>query len=101
MFHTSPFYSNTNKIDYLINEKHLRNIEKDLSKPISIRDGDLDYLPTQYISDFVKMLGYDGVKYISTFDCYSYNLAIFNIEKAICKYTKNYRVSNLKYELCE
>lgn len=97
--HNSPFYAATDKIKYLINEKHLRNIEKDLAKPVSKRDSDLDYLPTQYISDFAKYLGYDGVKYISTFDGDSYNVALFDPKTCLCTYKRNYLIENLDYKI--
>lgn len=97
--HNSPFYANTDKIKYLVNEKHLRKIERDLSKPLTKRDSDLDYLPTQYISDFAKFLGYDGVKYLSTFDKESYNVALFDSESCDCIYHRNYLIGDLNYKL--
>ena len=97
--HNSPFYAATDKIKYLINEKHLRNIEKDLAKPVSKRDSDLDYLPTQYISDFAKYLGYDGVKYISTFAKDSYNVALFDTKICSCIYKRNYLIGDLDYKM--
>ena len=97
--HNSPFYAATDKIKYLINEKHLRNLEKDLAKPVSKRDSDLDYLPTQYISDFAKYLGYDGVKYISTFAKDSYNVALFDTKICSCIYKRNYLIGNLDYKM--
>ena len=33
--HNSPFYADKDKVKFLLNEKHLRNIEKDLAKPVS------------------------------------------------------------------
>lgn len=97
--HNSPFYNDGDKIVYLINEKILKLIEKDLAKPLSRYDSELDYLPTQYISDFAKFLGYDGVKYYSTFDKDSYNLALFNSDVCKCVYRKNYLIGHLDYEL--
>lgn len=97
--HNSPFYADTNKVKFMINEKHLKNIERDLAKPISNRDSDLDYLPTQYISDFAKYLGYDGVRYISTFDKASYNIALFDSEICVCTYSRNYLIGDLDYKL--
>lgn len=99
MTHVSPFYSKGDKISYIINEKHLRNIAEDMSKPMSRWDSDLDYLPTQYISDFAKACGYDGVKYVSTFDQSAYNIALFNPEVCECIYHKNYLIGNLEYKL--
>lgn len=97
--HNSPFYADTDKIKFLVNDKHLKEIQDDLAKPITGDDSELDYLPTQYISDFAKYLGYDGVKYLSTFDKLSYNVALFDIEACKCTYHKNYLVGNLDYKL--
>lgn len=97
--HNSPFYAETNKIAYLVNEKHLRNIEYDMAKPMSRWDSELDYLPTQYISDFAKFLGYDGVKYYSTFDKSAYNLALFDSSACDCTYHRNFLVGDLDYKL--
>lgn len=97
--HSSPFYAKTDKVKYLLNEMHLRKIENDLAKPVSSRDSDLDYLPTQYISDFAKLLGYDGVKYISTFDKESFNLALFHPEVCDCTYKRTFVIGNLDYKL--
>jgi len=36
------------------------------SKPISSSDDVLDYIPTQYIAEYVKNLGYDGISYKSS-----------------------------------
>lgn len=97
--HNSPFYSNTDKIEYLVNEKILRAIENDLAKPMSRWDSDLDYLPTQYISDFAKFCGYDGVRYYSTFDEDAYNIALFDSSACTCTYHRNFLVGNLDYRL--
>ena len=97
--HNSPFYADTDKIDYLINEQILRSIERDLAKPMSRWDSDLDYLPTQYISDFAKFCGYDGVRYFSTFDKDSYNVALFDSSACKCIYHRNFLVGDLEYKL--
>lgn len=97
--HSSPFYSGTSKVAYLINENHLRKIENDMAKPMSRWDSDLDYLPTQFISDFAKFLGYDGVKYYSTFDKTSYNLALFDPSTCDCIYHRNYLIGDLDYKM--
>ncbi len=97
--HNSPYYSEVNKINYLINEKLLKEIESDLAKPMSRWDSELDYLPTQYISDFAKFLGYDGVKYKSTFDNSSYNIALFDSSACNCIYHANFLIDALDYKL--
>lgn len=97
--HSSPFYTETDKVSFLINEKILRAIERDLAKPMSRWDSELDYLPTQYISDFAKFCGYDGVRYYSTFDRDAYNIAIFDSSACSCVYHRNFLVGNLDYKL--
>lgn len=97
--HNSPFYSENDKAAYLINEKTLRQIQNDLAKPMSRLDSELDYLPTQYISDFAKFLGYDGVKYFSTFDKTSYNVALFDSSACDCTYRKVFLIGDLQYEM--
>ncbi len=97
--HNSPFYANTDKVDFLINEQILHAIERDLAKPMSRWDSELDYLPTQYISDFAKFCGYDGVRYYSTFDRDAYNIAIFDSSACSCIYHRNFLVGDLDYKL--
>ena len=99
IIHSSPFYSGTDKVAYLVNENHLRQIQNDLAKPMSRLDSDLDYLPTQYISDFAKFLGYDGVKYFSTFDKVSYNVALFDSSACDCTYHRNFLIGDLDYKM--
>lgn len=95
----SPFYSGTSKVSFLVNENHLRKIENDMAKPMSRWDSDLDYLPTQFISDFAKFLGYDGVKYYSTFDRTAFNLALFDTTACDCIYHRNYLIGDLDYKM--
>ena len=99
IIHSSPFYSETNKINYLLNETTLRQIQYDLAKPMSRLDSELDYLPTQYISDFAKFLGYDGVKYFSTFNRESYNVALFKSDACKCTYHRNFLIGDLEYKM--
>jgi len=102
--HTSPFSLDSNDekdryIEYLINEKILHAIEKDLAKPMSRLDSELDYLPTQYFSDFAKACGYDGVQYCSTFNKEVYNIALFDPEVCSCGKCKTIRVESIDYTL--
>lgn len=97
--HSSPFYTENDKVAYLVNESTLRQIQNDLAKPMSRLDSDLDYLPTQYISDFAKFLGYDGVKYFSTFDRTSYNVALFDSSACDCTCHRNFLIGDLEYKM--
>ena len=99
LVHRSPFYSENDKVAYLLNEGTLRQIQNDLAKPMSRLDSELDYLPTQYISDFAKFLGYDGVKYFSTFNRMAYNVALFKPTACSCIYHRNFLIGDLEYKM--
>ncbi|MCG9967438.1 RES family NAD+ phosphorylase [Pelotomaculum terephthalicicum JT] len=92
----SPFFG----IDFTqqaINLKHLRRIGLEISKPLRRHDSPLDYLPSQYICDYIKSQGYDGVEYASTMYPVGFNLAVFNKAKLECVDAVVYDVQSLSY----
>lgn len=95
----SPF-SNTDFDSewFAINMKILNQISSEIAKPLRRQDSELDYLPAQYISDFVKSLGYDGICYKSTLYEDGVNFAIFSKEKFKCKNVDVYYVKSIKPE---
>lgn len=97
----SPFIANsTMGIDYTqhaINIEHLKLISKEIAKPLRRHDSALDYLPTQYISDYIKSQGLDGVEYISTMREGGFNLAVFNSNDFSCTKTTVYRIKSISY----
>ena len=42
-------------------EDLLNDLSEIFSKPITADDEYLDYIPSQYISEFIKNIGYDGI----------------------------------------
>ena len=60
-------------------------ISKAFSEPFSGKS--LDYAPTQYLCEYIKRLGFDGIKYNSAMKNDAYNIAIFNIDDP-----KKYRI---------
>jgi len=83
---------------YVINRKILKDISTEVAKPLRRNDSSLEYLPTQFITEFIKSQGYDGVEYASTMSEHSYNLAMFNKESFKCKNTYVCEISKLSYE---
>ena len=78
---------------------HSRNVKDNFlidlaelySKPVDTNDDQIDYVPTQYIAEYIKNLDYDGIIYPSTKgkDKYKdYNIVIFNYEKCRAKSSK-------------
>lgn len=97
----SPFIaSSTMGIGYTqhaVNIEHLKLISLEIAKPLRRQDSGLDYLPTQYISDYIKSQGFDGVEYVSTMCEGGYNLAIFDENKFKCTKTTVYDIKSLTY----
>jgi hypothetical protein len=82
--------------NYLIYIPFIQTLQKELSLPIRKRDKLLDYIPTQYISEFIKSLGFDGVEYQSSLNSEGYNIAIFNPKKLECFKTNVYEIKDIK-----
>lgn len=81
---------------YAINIDHLKMIAQEIAKPLR-NDNALDYLPTQYISDFIRSKGYDGIEYDSTMKKGGVNLAIFNPALYKCTKASVYDINSITY----
>ncbi|MBB6328873.1 hypothetical protein FHS59_004532 [Algoriphagus iocasae] len=78
----------------------LMKLSQELSKPIRKKDSDFDYLPTQYLCEYIKsVLGFDGVQYQSAMNPSGSNLAIFNDHKVECTDVKVLKVEDVKYKV--
>lgn len=95
-------------VNYAINKEHLSKINKEMSKIVRQSDTKLDYVPTQYICDYIKTLErkgpdgmvikFAGVEYDSTLCQNGYNIAIFDSSLFKGISTEIHQVSSLKYE---
>ena len=97
--HISPFIGVDYGFDYTqyaLNIDHLKMIAQEIAKPLR-NDNSLDYLPTQYISDFIRSKGYDGIEYISTMCRNGSNLAVFDPTLFKCTGTNVYDVRSISY----
>ncbi|MFD1615338.1 RES family NAD+ phosphorylase [Gelatiniphilus marinus] len=81
-----------NYIEYL---PFIYTLQKELSLPIRKKDKSLDYIPSQYICEYIKSLGFDGVEYQSSLYSSGYNLAIFNPKKLECIQTEVYEIEGM------
>ncbi|WP_296620748.1 RES family NAD+ phosphorylase [Marivirga sp.] len=82
--------------DYLTYIPFIKTLQKELSLPIRKLDKEIDYLPTQYLSEFIKSIGYDGVEFQSSLNSDGYNLAIFNPDKFECIRTNIYEIESIE-----
>ncbi|MFN3021988.1 RES family NAD+ phosphorylase [Chryseobacterium sp. TY3] len=81
--------------ELIIHHPFIQKLEQELAKPHRRSDSDLDYLPTQYISEFIKSMGYDGIEFQSAQNKEGYNLAVFYPEKFECENTEVVEVVEL------
>ena len=94
----SPFLYQGELEKYAANRKVFQEIAKELAKPLRRSDSPLEYLPTQYIAEFIKSQGYDGVEYASTLKKGGYNLAIFDENLFECIGTKAVEINSVNYD---
>ena len=94
--------------DFAINHEHLIKIDNEMAKGLKNGDHAVDYVATQYITDFVKSIEeknkdgenkkqYWGIIYNSTLHEKGYNLAIFYKEAFKCISAKPYQVKTVQY----
>lgn len=99
----SPF-SDVEIIQLATNMEHLKKISYEISKPLRRNDDQLDYLPTQYIADFIKNIkyengkSYEGIKYKSTLYEGGYNVAVFDENLFKCIHVNVYDIKGVDYK---
>lgn len=93
----SPFAVEEGQLPEVRHElEFLCHLGGELSKPVLPRAADLEYLPTQYLSEFIKNCGYDGVVFISSISTGS-NIALFDDSKIHAASLTQYKVTNIHY----
>jgi hypothetical protein len=78
----SPFKYTDEIAKFAVNRKVFSEISTEIAKPMRRSDSVLEYLPTQYIAEFIKSRSfkgqtYDGVEYASTLKQGGANTALF------------------------
>ncbi|GCD10347.1 RES domain-containing protein [Clostridium tagluense] len=70
----SPKYNHS----LIFAKEFLIEFTKEISKPMKKEDNtDVEYVPTQVLAEYIKMLGYDGIKYESSLEKDEYNYVLF------------------------
>lgn len=97
--HLSPFMAEEGLEKYLKYRKYLKRLEQELSKPLRRHDDEmLDYLPTQYLCEYVKSLGYDAIEYGSSLHEGGINLAVFDDSKLEITDINIYEITSIKLD---
>jgi len=72
-------------VEYTKSRLIKKMISIDLSKPLRRYDSELEYIPTQFICEFIKVItGADGIKFNSSLHKDGVNIVLFEQEKVNC-----------------
>lgn len=93
----SPFVFADQIENYITHQKYLDRLEKELSKPVRRFDKELDYLPSQYLCEYVKSLGYDAIEYGSSLKQGGINLAVFDDRKLEARSVNVYEITKVNF----
>ena len=86
-------------LDYLVNIEFTDHLQKSLSKPKRRDENELKYLPTQYLSEFIKYKGFAGIEFESSQDPKGINLAAFYKEDFDCLSSKVVEIRKIELEI--
>lgn len=94
--HLSPFNNATDIVEFS-KGKILRDIiSKDLSKPLHRFDSELEYIPTQFICEFIRYFyDVDGIQFFSSLRKGGVNVVLFSENKIICKAVELHQISEI------
>ncbi len=76
----------------------LERLGSELTRPVLPQGAAIDYLPSQYLCEFIKKCGFDGVVYRSSVSA-GINLALFDLAKAMPGAVTRYDVARVSVEV--
>lgn len=72
-------------------------ISIDLSKPMRRYDSEIEYIPTQFICEFIKVYtGAEGIRFRSSLDTKGKNIVLFDQNKIKCTKVTRSKITSLK-----
>jgi hypothetical protein len=77
------------------------DINASFSKPVNPKDEDTEYLPTQYLSEYFKVLSYDGIIYKSSLSKDGYNIVLFDPKTVDYVFSKAFDIEAINYDLVD
>ncbi|WP_246185503.1 RES family NAD+ phosphorylase [Pandoraea iniqua] len=77
----------------------LERLGQELTRPVLPRSAAIDYIPSQYLCEFIKKSGFDGVAYSSSVSS-GINLALFDPGKATAGGVRRFDVTRVSVDIC-
>lgn len=99
----SPFQFHQSNCEELLPQvSFFRKLSNELSKPILPSNSNIDYLPTQFLSEMIKRGGWDGIQFkscqSSNGNNESINVILFDPNNAICEEVNLFQTISIKHE---
>ncbi len=82
-------------VEFIKKKLLLKSISKDMSKPLTRYDSELEYVPTQYICELSKLHGADGICFESSLKKGGLNYVLFNENDADCIDVENIHIKEV------
>jgi len=100
---TSLFQPNSSSVNKTIKAKLLRQkISGDLSKPMRRYDSELEYIPTQFICEFIKVFtGAVGIRFNSSLHPKGNNIVLFDQNLMTCISVKKVKINSVNLQSTE
>ena len=76
----------------------LERLGDELTRPVLPSGAAIDYIPSQYLCEFIKKVGYDGVVYRSSVS-EGINLALFDADKAVAGSVALHKITKVSVEV--
>ncbi|CAE6768216.1 hypothetical protein R75483_03884 [Paraburkholderia domus] len=76
----------------------LEKLGEELTRPVLPRSAAIDYIPSQYLCEFIKKSGYDGVAFRSSVSS-GMNLALFSPAKARGLSVTRYNINRVSVDV--
>jgi len=92
--HLADFTTLNNSEELTLDKAKLIEVENAFSKPCR---EEIDYIPTQYVAEFVKSLGYDGIAFRSSYVPGGTNVTIFDPQIAKAIASAPYMMDSITY----
>lgn len=84
---------------FVISQLLRKEISEDLSKPLRRYDSELEYIPTQFICEFIRYISKaDGIQFKSSLRRDGLNIVLFNQEDIICTKVELYQITKIDIE---
>jgi hypothetical protein len=96
----SPFVFQGNLKKEIEKRYFIKNLSSKLAKPVNPNNSNIEYIPTQFITEYIKINNYDGIKYKSAMGPGN-NIVLFDENEVTKKDSYIFEVENINYKFKE